>query len=146
MHGITRADREPKQYPVDPDGKIKIIYEKTADGASWNQTTIDMVSGQRLQSYVGGKGKKTQFEFTTEMQYGNAGTTSMQLYTDTIITLAQAEGASFGVGRRKGDAVVSGVSSEEEGKVWKIARCEIPAMWKGADMHPATGKEIRGEV
>lgn len=32
MHGVTRADREPKQYPVEPDGKIKIIYEKRRMG------------------------------------------------------------------------------------------------------------------
>lgn len=105
-----------------------------------------MLSGKRLQSYVGGKGKKTQFEFSTEMQYGNIGTTSMQLYTDTVITLAKAEGARFGVTRMKGATVVSGVSIEEEGRMWKIARYEIPAMRKGADMHRATGKEIRGEV
>lgn len=105
-----------------------------------------MVTGKRLQSYVGGKGKKTQFEFSTEMKYGNAGTTSMQLYTDTVITLARPEGAKFGVGRKEGGAVVSGVTSEEEGRVWKIARCEIPAMKKGTNMHPATGKEIQGET
>ncbi|QDS71419.1 hypothetical protein FKW77_003339 [Venturia effusa] len=125
MHGVTRADRDPRQYPVDPDGKIKIIYEKTADGASWNQTTIDMITGKRLQSYVGGKGKKTQFEFSTEMQYGNPGTTSMQLYTDTVITLAKAEGMKFGVGRKKGSAVISGVTSEQGGKVWKIASSHV---------------------
>jgi hypothetical protein len=105
-----------------------------------------MVTGKTLQSYVGGKGKKTQFEFSTEMQYGNTGTTSAQLYTDTIITLAKSEGPRFGVGKKKVNAVVTGVTSEEEGKLWKIARCEIPAMRTGAEMHPATGKEIRGEA
>lgn len=104
-----------------------------------------MVTGKRLQSYIGGKGEKTQFKFSKEMQYGNTGTTSMQLYTDTVTTLAKAKGLKFEVGRKKGTAIVSGVSSEEEGRVWKISSCKIPATKKGMDMYPATGKEIQGK-
>jgi hypothetical protein len=55
------------------------------------------------------------------------------LYTDTVITLAKAEGPIFGTGTKKVDAVVMGVISEEEGKVEKTAKYEIPAMRTGAE-------------
>jgi hypothetical protein len=67
-------------------------------------------TGKVLQNYTGGKGKKTQFEFATEMQYGNQGTTSTQLYADTVITLS-APDLSFGKGRRKVNAVMSEILS-----------------------------------
>jgi hypothetical protein len=132
MHGVQKADREPRQVAVDPDAKIRIIYHKTADGSSWVQTTMNVDTGKMLQNYTGGKGKKTQFEFSTEMQYGNQGTTSKQLYTDTIITLS-APDPGFGNGRKKVNAIVSGVTSENGGQVWKIANCEIPAHEVGCD-------------
>ena len=143
MHGVTKADRERHQVAIDPDAKIRIIYHKTADGSSWIQTTMDTATNKMLQNYTGGKGKKTQFEFSTEMQYGNLGTTSTQLYTDTVITL-NAPDLAFGKGRRKVNGAVSGVTSEKGGQVWKIAKCEIPAMRSDVINHPATGKEIHG--
>jgi hypothetical protein len=127
---------------IDPDAKIRIIYSKTSDGAKWVQTTVDASTGKMLQNYTGGTMKKTQFEFSTEMQYGNKGTTSAQLCTDTVITLASPD-PGFGKGRKKVNGAVSGVTSEEGGKVWKIAKCEIPAMRSDADNHPATGAELR---
>jgi hypothetical protein len=144
MHGVIKADREKKQVAIDPDAKIRIIYSKTADGSKWVQTTIDTSTNTLLQNYTGGVGKKTQFDFATEMQYGNQGSTSAQLYTNTIITLANAD-TSFGTrGRKKVNAVLKGVTNEQGGKVWKIDRCEVPAMRTDADNHPATGKAIRG--
>jgi hypothetical protein len=89
--------------------------------------------------------KKTQFGFSTEMQYGNQGTTSAQLYTDTLITLS-APDPRFGKGAQKRGAnasVVTGITSEEGSQGWKIASVEVPAMRLGAENHPATGTEIR---
>lgn len=138
MHGITYARSAPA-VAIDPDAKIRIIYEKTPED-TWIQTTVDTATGKTLQKYPRGKAKKTQFEFSTEMQYGNKGTTSAQVYTDTVITLAQPD-LGFGKGKQKVNGAVSGITSEEGGKVWKIARCDIPAMRQG-DNHPATGKEL----
>jgi hypothetical protein len=145
MHGVRKADRDPKLVAIDPDAKIRIIYSKTSDGSKWVQTTIDTLTGKMLQNYTGGTMKKTQFEFSTEMQAGNQGTTSAQLYTDTVITLA-APDLAFGNGKKKVNGAVSGVTSEQGGQVWKIAKCEIPAMRSGAENHPATGAEIRAGV
>ncbi|KAF2675347.1 hypothetical protein BT63DRAFT_474975 [Microthyrium microscopicum] len=143
MHGVAYADRERRQLAIDPDAKIRIIYSKTTDGAKWVQTTLDATTGKMLQNYTGGTGKKVQFEFSTELQYGNLGTTSTQVYEDTVITLA-APDMAFGKGKRKGSATIEGVTSEQEGKIWKIKKVVIPAMRSGVANHPATGKEIHG--
>ena len=78
------------------------------------------------------------------MQAGNKGTVSPQTYTDTVITLETAD-LKF-VQRQKSNGykpgIVTGLKSEQGGKVWKIAKCEIPAMRPGVETYPATGREI----
>jgi hypothetical protein len=78
------------------------------------------------------------------MQGGNKGTVSPQTYTDTIITLETAD-PKF-VQKQKGNGykagIVNGLTSEQGGKVWKVAKCQIPAMRTGVETYPATGKEI----
>jgi hypothetical protein len=67
------------------------------------------------------------------MQRKNKGTTGEQLYTDTVITLA-APDLEFGKKlRRKGSAVISEVTSEQNGQVWKIPKVDIPAMLQGVN-------------
>src|ERR1700761_8447036 len=69
-----------------------------------------------------------RFEFNTEMQFGNKGTVSTQLYTETVITLTAPDPTLGSRARKKGNAVISGLTSDQGGQVWKIARCEIPPM------------------
>ena len=65
------------------------------------------------------------------MQGKNQGTTGQQLYTDTVITLA-APDLEFGKKlRRKGNAEIAGLRSEQNGQVWKISKVDIPPMLQG---------------
>jgi hypothetical protein len=78
------------------------------------------------------------------MQAGNKGTVSAQTYTDTVITLETADPKFVQKQKANGykPGILSGLKSEEGGKVWKIAKCQIPAMRTGVETYPATGREI----
>jgi hypothetical protein len=78
------------------------------------------------------------------MQAGNKGTVSPQTYTDTVITLETADPKFVQKQKANGykPGIVTGLKSEQGGKVWKIAKCEIPAMRPGVETYPATGGEI----
>lgn len=72
-----------------------------------------------------------RFQFSTEMQGKNQGTTGQQLYTDTVITLAAPDAAYGKTLKQKGNAVLTGLTSEQNDQVWKIARVEVPPMREG---------------
>jgi hypothetical protein len=56
----------------------------------------------------------------------NKGTVGTQYYMDTIINLASPD-MSFGKTMKKtGNALYSGFSNEQGGKVWKIANITLP--------------------
>ena len=78
------------------------------------------------------------------MQAGNKGTVSAQTYTDTVISLEIADPKFVQKQKANGykPGIVNGLKSEQGGKVWKIAKCEIPAMRQGVETYPATGREI----
>jgi hypothetical protein len=78
------------------------------------------------------------------MQAGNKGTVSAQTYTNTIITLETADPKFMLKQKANGykARIVNGLTSEGGGKVWKIAKCQIPAMRTGVETYPGTGREI----
>jgi hypothetical protein len=55
QHGLKSTSQQ-KWLPIDHDGKIKIIYNKTASG-EWTQTTFNMKTGKKIHdTFVNGKG------------------------------------------------------------------------------------------
>jgi hypothetical protein len=68
----------------------------------------------------------SRFQFSTELQGKNQGTTGQQMYTDTVITLAAPDRGYGKTLRRKGNAVMTELTGEQEGQMWKIAKVGIP--------------------
>lgn len=64
----------------------------------------------------------------TECDSGCNGTISPQQYTDTTITLDAADATFGSTGVASGGTTITGLTSEQGGKVWKIATINIPAM------------------
>ncbi|KAF1985303.1 hypothetical protein K402DRAFT_405435 [Aulographum hederae CBS 113979] len=130
MHGRVYAEAD-KHVAIRADSKIRIIYKKTADGKTWIQQTIDTETGKQLHSYEKGTGDMKGWGTGTESQQANRGTAGTQFYIDTVITLASAD-PSFGRTIAKtGNAKYEGLTSEQGGKVWKIAKITLPPTLSG---------------
>ncbi|EUC55909.1 hypothetical protein RSOL_143700 [Rhizoctonia solani AG-3 Rhs1AP] len=106
---------------------VTINYKLGSNKMTWTQTvTIDGKAVSTINSdsgpYMKGWGTGT------ECNNGCTGTISAQKYTNTVITLDAAD-PTFGstAGSAQG-ATATGLTSEQGGKVWKIATINVPAM------------------
>ena len=65
----------------------------------------------------------------TECNGGCTGTVSAQTYSNTVITLENADTTFGKTIASSGGATYTGLSSSEGGKVWKITSINVPAMY-----------------
>ena len=63
-----------------------------------------------------------------ECNDGCTSTISAQQYTNTMITLDAADPNFGSTGSTSGGTTISGLTSEQGGKIWKIAAINIPKM------------------
>ncbi|KAI1842530.1 hypothetical protein JX265_012658 [Neoarthrinium moseri] len=114
--------------PVSGDMAVEILYELQSDGTTWKQTATDVSTGKQLSSFSHASGPyMTGYGTGTECNDGCTGTVAAQTYTDTVITLHEAD-SSFGdtIATSQG-ATYSGLSSADN-KIWTIKTINIPAM------------------
>lgn len=115
--------------PVSGDTPVKIVYE--LEDTTWVQTVTNANTGAALSSYsidVGAGATMTGYGTGTECDDSCSGTIAEQTYSNTVITLLEAD-TSFGdtIVASNG-ATYSGLVSSESGKVWTIASMNVPAM------------------
>ncbi|KAJ2988689.1 hypothetical protein NUW58_g3844 [Xylaria curta] len=114
---------------VGPNDRIRIKYELQADGVHWIQSATNLATGKvitQLQSDSGDhqKGVGTAIECNQNCQP----TVSDHTYVDWEVRLSKADPAfrnTFGVNQ---GATYEGVTSEQNGQVWKISKIFIPKM------------------
>ncbi|KAJ4349703.1 uncharacterized protein N0V89_008320 [Didymosphaeria variabile] len=94
---------------VSGDQKVEIKYELATDGQTWVQTATDVTSGTQLSTFSYKSGP-------------------YMLYENTVITLASAD-STFGntISTSQG-ATYSGLTNTGGGKVWTIAKIDVPKM------------------
>ncbi|TID19954.1 Sexual differentiation process protein isp4 [Venturia nashicola] len=120
---------------IDPGDKILIQYTKAPgpDG-KWNQKITNLSKGNAvLFDYPAGQTPTRWLQIATEYQGGNTGTASEQIYTNTTVTVRDAEpglGAKF---RKHGDIQSTNPYSKDGGKTWVIDRVAIPAKLPGTE-------------
>ncbi|CCO28774.1 hypothetical protein RSOLAG1IB_08394 [Rhizoctonia solani AG-1 IB] len=106
---------------------VTMNYKLGSNKMTWTQTvTINNKVVSTLTSESGPymKGWGTG----TECNGGCTGTISAQKYTNTVITLDAAD-PNFGkTASSAGGATATGLTSEQGGKVWKIATINVPRM------------------
>ncbi|KAJ5103204.1 hypothetical protein N7532_003733 [Penicillium argentinense] len=132
--------------PVSGTDKVRIEYNLESDGETWKQTVTNAETGATLSTYsyasgpymtgyaiglkVGLSNELTTISYGTGTECNSdcTGTIEVQQYLDTTITLASAD-TSFGntIASASG-ATYTGLSSSQNGKVWKISTINIPAM------------------
>lgn len=108
---------------------VEIVYELQSDGTTWKQTATDTASGTQLSTFSYDSGPyMTGYGTGTECDGGCTGTIAAQTYTNTVITLYEAD-SSFGdtIATSQG-ATYSGLSSSDGGKVWTISSINVPSM------------------
>lgn len=108
---------------------MEILYE--LDGTTWVQTVTNANTGASVSTYsldVGAGATMTGYGTGTECDGGCSGTIAAQTYTNTVITLLEAD-TTFGdtIASSQG-ATYSGLTSSDGGKVWTIASINVPAM------------------
>ncbi|KAL1610457.1 hypothetical protein SLS60_002125 [Paraconiothyrium brasiliense] len=114
---------------VSGNQKVEIKYELAADGQTWVQTATDVTSGKQLSTFSYKSGPYMRGYGTgTECNNGCSGTIAAQLYENTVITLASAD-STFGntISTSQG-ATYSGLTNAGGGKVWTIAKINVPKM------------------
>ncbi|KAJ4416114.1 hypothetical protein N0V82_006958 [Gnomoniopsis sp. IMI 355080] len=114
---------------VSGDTPVKIVYELS--GTTWQQTVTNANTGAALSSYsidVGEGATMTGYGTGTECNEDCTGTISEQTYTDTVITLLEADMTFGDTIATSAGATYSGLTSSESGKVWTIASMKVPAM------------------
>ncbi|KAK0485912.1 hypothetical protein IW261DRAFT_760505 [Armillaria novae-zelandiae] len=114
--------------PIDADASITIHYKLADDDVTWEQTVtlngevISTLTSSDGPLYNGGWGTGT------ECQQDCTGTTSPQYYTNTTITLLEAD-SDFSLTLSMGDGVeASSMVTSDDGKTWTIDSITIPAM------------------
>lgn len=115
--------------PVSGDTPVKIVYE--LEGTTWVQTVTNANTGAALSSYsidVGAGATMTGYGTGTECDDSCSGTIAAQTYTNTVITLLEADTTFGNTIATSNGATYSGLTSSESGKVWTIASMNIPAM------------------
>lgn len=114
---------------VSGDTAVKIVYELS--GTTWTQTVTNADTGASLSSYsidVGEGATMTGYGTGTECDSSCSGTIAKQTYTNTVITLLEADTTFGDTIATSAGATYSGLVSSESGKVWTIASMDIPAM------------------
>ncbi|KAJ4391683.1 hypothetical protein N0V93_005302 [Gnomoniopsis smithogilvyi] len=114
---------------VSGDTPVKIVYELS--GTTWVQTVTNANTGDELSTYsidVGEGATMTGYGTGTECNDGCSGTISEQTYTDTVITLLEADPTFGDTIATSAGATYSALTSSESGKVWTIASMNVPAM------------------
>ncbi|KAI1263834.1 hypothetical protein F5Y18DRAFT_418138 [Xylariaceae sp. FL1019] len=107
---------------------VEILYELQSDETTWLQTATDVATGTQLSTFSYDSGPyMTGYGTGTECDDGCTGTIAAQTYTNTVITLAEADD-SFGdtIVASQG-ATYSGLSTSDS-IVWTIATINVPAM------------------
>ncbi|KAG7445951.1 uncharacterized protein BT62DRAFT_868610, partial [Guyanagaster necrorhizus] len=112
--------------PIDATASITIHYKLADDDITWEQTVtlngevISTLNSSDGPLYNGGWGTGT------ECQQDCTGTTSPQYYTNTTITLLEAD-ADFSSTLSMGDGVeASDMVTSDDGKTWTIDSITIP--------------------
>lgn len=114
---------------VSGDTPVKIVYN--LNGTTWTQTVTNDDTGAALSSYsidVGEGATMTGYGTGTECDDSCSGTIAEQTYTNTVITLLEADETFGDTIVASSGATYSGLTSSESGKVWTIATMNIPAM------------------
>ncbi|KAG9096671.1 hypothetical protein FRC07_010888 [Ceratobasidium sp. 392] len=112
---------------VNPTDAVTINYKLGSNKMTWTQTVT--IAGKVVSTLTSDSGPYMKGWGTgTECNDGCNGTVSPQKYTNTVITLDAAD-ANFGkTGVASGGTTITGLTSEQSGKVWKIATINIPKM------------------
>ncbi|EUC60663.1 hypothetical protein RSOL_359440 [Rhizoctonia solani AG-3 Rhs1AP] len=106
---------------------VTMKYKLQSNKMTWTQTvtidgkvvsTLDSDSGPYMKGWGTG----------TECQDNCSGTVSAQKYTNTVITLDAADPNFSTTLSCSQGATATGITSEQGGKIWKIARINVPAM------------------
>ncbi|KAL0940124.1 uncharacterized protein CTRU02_206734 [Colletotrichum truncatum] len=115
--------------PVKGNQAIKIDYTLLSDNDTWRQTVTDVATGKVITSLDNKSGPFMRGYGTgTECNNGCTGTIAEQVYSNTVITLSNAD-PNFGstIGSSQG-AKYTGLTSSQGGKVWTIASIRVPKM------------------
>ncbi|KAG8716759.1 hypothetical protein FRC08_008849 [Ceratobasidium sp. 394] len=108
---------------VNPTDAVTINYKLGSNKMTWTQTVT--IGGKVVSTLTSDSGP---LGTGTECNNGCNGTISPQKYTNTVITLDAAD-PNFGkTGVTSGGTTISGLTSEQGGKVWKVATINIPKM------------------
>ncbi|KAB5587646.1 hypothetical protein CTheo_8915 [Ceratobasidium theobromae] len=106
---------------------VTINYKLGSNKLTWNQTVT--IGGKVVSTLTSDSGPYMKGWGTgTECNNGCTGTISAQKYTNTVITLDAADPNFGSTGAASGGTTISGLTSEQGGKVWKIATINVPAM------------------
>ncbi|KDN45518.1 hypothetical protein RSAG8_04842, partial [Rhizoctonia solani AG-8 WAC10335] len=106
---------------------VTMRYKLGSNKMTWTQTvtinskvvsTLDSNSGPFMKGWGTG----------TECNGGCTGTISPQKYTNTVITLDAADPSFGSTASSAQGATATGLTSEQGGKVWKIATINVPKM------------------
>lgn len=114
---------------VSGDTPVEIAYELS--GTTWTQTVSNANTGASLSSYsidVGEGATMTGYGTGTECDGGCSGTIAEQTYTNTVITLLEADSSFGDTISTSAGATYSGLTNTGSGKVWTIASMTVPAM------------------
>lgn len=115
--------------PVAGSDRVQIRYK--VSGNVWTQTVTNAGTGtvlSTLDTDVGRGATMTGYGTGTECNNGCTGTIAAQTYENTVITLQEAD-TTFGatIASAQG-ATYTGLTSSQGGKVWTIAKINIPKM------------------
>ncbi|KAA8576353.1 hypothetical protein MFRU_009g02390 [Monilinia fructicola] len=114
--------------PVSGTDHVLIDYDFDATSGNWTQTVTNALTGAALSSFSYPSGRMTGWGTGTECDGGCTPTIAKQQYINTAITLASADpnfGKTLSVSQ---GTTYSGLTSEQGGKIWKIAEINIPSM------------------
>ena len=107
---------------------VLINYTRSADELSWTQTVTNAITGVALSSFTHDSGPMTGYGTGTECDNSCSGTIVAQQYLNTTIVLEEADPDFSNTLGVSGGTTYTGLTSEEGGRIWKIARIDIPAM------------------
>ncbi|KAI0428982.1 hypothetical protein F5Y09DRAFT_332140 [Xylaria sp. FL1042] len=114
--------------PVSGSMSVEILYELQSDGTTWKQTATDVSTGNQLSTFSYDSGPyMTGYGTGTECDDSCTGTIAAQTYSNTVITLAEADSTFGNTITTSGGATYSGLTSSDN-KVWTIQTINIPAM------------------
>lgn len=114
---------------VSGDMAVAIAYTLQDDGQTWLQTATDTATNTVLSTLEHESGPYMRGYGTgTECDDSCSGTIAEQTYTNTVITLAEADSTFGDTITTSGGASYTGLTSSDDGKVWTIASMVVPAM------------------